>query len=107
MALKKTIIKKNGLPLGYHRISKVAIITNQMIDIVTSSYLNEEARRLEKNFEAGNVDITDDPIEPYVYTERVMLKYDGNIEELTGDTMKCAYGLLKKHRLEFSDAEDV
>jgi hypothetical protein len=35
------------------------------------------------------------------------MDYEENIGEMTGDTMEGAYKLLKKHRSEFDDAEDI
>ena len=105
MALKKTITMQNGLPLEYHKIALVIIEPNQQITILRHSYLNEEARQIEKDYAAGL--INGDFIFPYVDHEYIHMNYNENIEEMTGNTMQCAYALLKKHRPEFADAEDV
>lgn len=105
MALKKKIIMPNGLPLEYHKISLVTIEPNQQITILRHSYLNEEARQYEKDYAAGL--IKEEPIFPYVDHEYIHVDYSENIKELIGDTMGCAYKLLKKHRPEFADAEDI
>ncbi len=105
MALKKKLTMPNGLQLEYHKISLVNIEPNHQITILRHSYLNEEARQYEKDYAAGL--IKGEPMFPYVDYEYVHVDYADNIEEMTGDTMKCAYGLLKKHRPEFEDAEDI
>ena len=105
MALKKKITMSNSLPLEYHRVALVTIEPNQQITILRHSYLNEEARQYEKDYAQGK--IKGEPIFPYVDHEYIHMNYSDNIGEMTGDTMKCAYKLLKKHRPEFGDAEDV
>ena len=67
--------------------------------------MNEEARQYEKDYTQGK--IKGEPIFPYVDHEYIHMTYKDNIEEMTGDTMECAYGLLKKHRPEFADAENI
>lgn len=105
MALKKKIIMSNGLPLNYHRISLVSIEPNRQITILRHSYLNAEARQYEKDYAAGL--IQGNPTFPYVDHEYVHVDYADNIGDMVGDTMKCAYKLLKKHRPEFADAEYI
>lgn len=105
MALKKKITMTNGLPLEYHKISLITIEPNQQITILRHSYLNEEARQYEKDYAKGK--IKGDPIFPYVDYEYVNIDYTENIGEMMGDPMKCGYKLLKKHRPEFLDAEDL
>lgn len=105
MALKKKVTMKNGLPLEYHRISLITIEPNQQITILRHSYLSEEARQYEKDYASGK--IKGEPVFPYVDYEYINMSYAENIGAMKGDTMKCAYSLLKKHRPEFSDAEDV
>lgn len=105
MALKKKITMANGLPLEYHRIALVSIEPNQQITILRHSYLNEEARQYEKYYAAGK--INGEPIFPYVDSEYIHAEYNGNIDIMKGETMKCAYELLKIHQKELSDAENV
>jgi hypothetical protein len=105
MALKKIITMPNGLPLEYHKIAKIDIEPNQQITILRHSYLNEGARQYEKDYAEGKIE--DEPIFPYVDHEYIHIDYKENIDEMTGDTLECAYKLLKKHRPEFGDAEDV
>ena len=104
MALKKKIIMPNGLPLEYHRVALVSIEPNQQITILRHSYLNEEARQYEKDYAAGKIE--GEPAFPYVAHEYIHMGYADSIENMNGDAMECAYGLLKKHRPEFADAED-
>lgn len=105
MALKKKIIMPNGLPLEYHKISLVNIEPNLQITILRHSYLNEEARQYEKDYAAGLIE--GEPIFPYVDAKYIHINYADNIEDMTGDTMECAYALLKKHCPELADAEDI
>ena len=105
MALKKKIIMPNGLPLEYHRIGLVNIQPNQQITIVRYSYLDESSRQYEKDYASGL--IIGEPTFPYVDYEYINVSYDDNIDILTGGAMEGAYALLKKHRPEFADAEDV
>lgn len=105
MALKKIITMANGLPLEYHKIGLINIEPNQQITILRHSYLNEEARQYEKDYANGLIE--GEPQFPYIDHEYIHLDYNENIKDMNGDTMQCAYGLLKKHRKEFSDAEDL
>ena len=105
MALKKIVTMSNGLPLEYHRIALVTIEPNQRMTILYHSYLNEEARQYEKDYEAGL--IKGQPQFPYVAYEYVHMDYAENIDAMNGEPMKCAYALLKQHRPQFADALDV
>lgn len=105
MALKKKIIMANGLPLEYHRVALVTVEPNQQITLLRHSYLNEEARQYEKDYEAG---ITEgEPVFPYVAHEYIHVAYNDSIEQLRGGAMEGAYALLKRHCPEFEDAEDL
>ena len=104
MALKKKVIMSNGLPLEYHKIALVTIEPNQQITILRHSYLNEEARQYEKDYENGL--IKGEPQFPYIDHEYIHMDYKENIKDMMGDTMQCAYKLLKRHRSEFNDATD-
>ena len=105
MALKKKKNMKNGLQLEYHRISSVYIVPNKYINITLSSYLNEEARQNEKDYESGK--IKENYFSPYVAQESINLEFAENILLMLGNPLVCAYALLKKHCKEFADAEDV
>lgn len=100
MALKKKIISKNGLPLEYHKISLVNIEPNHQITLLRESYLNEEARKYEKDYASGKIN---EPVFPYVDHEYIHLEY----QELDGNIMELAYKLLKENNPELKDAEDV
>lgn len=105
MALKKRLTMPNGLPLEYHRVALVSIEPNQQITVLYHSYLDEAARQYEKDWAAG--EIKGEPQFPYVAHEYIHMDYNENIGDMDGDTMQCAYGLLKKHRPQFADAENV
>lgn len=105
MALKKKVTMPNGLPLEYHRVALITIEPNQQITILRHSYLDESARQYEKDYAAGKIE--GDPVFPYVAHEYIHMDYADNIEDLDGEPMECAYCLLKKHRPEFADAEDL
>ena len=105
MALKKKIIMPNGLPLEYHRVALISIEPNQQITLLRHSYLNEEARQYEKDYALGLIEGI--PTFPYVDYEYISMNYAENIDHMIGDTMECAYKLLKKHCPQFEDAEDV
>lgn len=105
MALKKKITMNNGLPLEYHRIALVSIEPNQQITVLVHSYLDAAARQYEKDWAAGKIE--GEPRFPYVAHEYVKMKYGDNIGGMNGDAMVCAYDLLKKHRPELADAENV
>lgn len=100
MALKKKIISENGLPLEYHKISLVNIEPNHQITLLRESYLNEEARKYEKDYASGKIS---EPVFPYVDREYIRLEY----QELDGNIMGLAYGLLKENKPDYKDAEDV
>ena len=104
MALKKRITMPNGLPLEYHRVAMVKVEPNQQITVLRHSYLNEEARQYEKDWEAGKIE--GEPQFPYVDHEYVHIPYAEAIDVLREGSMEGAYALLRKHRPEFSDAAD-
>lgn len=106
MALKKKIKKPNGIELDYHKIALITIEPNEQITILRHSYLNEEARQYEKDFRSGKK--RDGKFEPpYMDYEYIGIPYSENINDLIGAPMECGYKLLKKHRPEFADAEDL
>lgn len=98
MALKKKIVKQNGVELDYHRIAMVKIDTNQKSTILLYSYINEEGRNYEKRYAAG--EIVGEPSFPYVDAEYISLNYDENMN------IKNAYEWLKTQP-QFEGAEDV
>ena len=98
MALKKSIIKPNGVEVNYHRIAMVKIDTNQGVTILLYSYLNEEGRNYEKRYAAG--EIQGEPTFPYVDAEYISVDYDESMN------IKNAYEWLKTQPA-FEGAEDV
>lgn len=104
MALSKKVVMPNGLPLEYHRVALVTIEPNQRITVLRHSYLNEEARQYEKDWEAGKIE--GEPQFPYVAHEYVHMDYAEAIDVLRDGAMEGAYALLKEHRPEFADAAD-
>lgn len=98
MALKKRIIKPNGLPLEYHRIAMVKIDTNEQITILLHSYLSEEGRDYEKAYARGEVE--GEPTFPFVDSQYISFDYDDAMN------IKNAYEWLKQQPM-FKGAEDV
>lgn len=98
MALKKQVIRPNGLALYYHRIAMVKIDTNQQITILVYSYANEDARNYEKACVAGEID--GEPTFPYVDHEYMSFDYDESMN------ITNAYEWLKTHP-KFVGAEDA
>ena len=98
MAIKKKFKARNGVELEYHRIALVNIEVNNQITVLRHSYLNEEGRRYEKDYEKGK--IKGEPAFPYVDAEYMHMDYED------GMTVEKAYGWLKKQK-GFEGAEDV
>lgn len=87
MALKKKVRMPNGLELGYHRIALLIIDTNNQIRILRHSYLNEEARNIEKAYAKGEVE---NVVFPYVDADYLYFDYED------GMCLEKAYELLKQ-----------
>lgn len=104
MALKKDILKPNGLTLSYHRISMAKIEINQQITILVESYLNGENRNYEKQYAAG--EIVGEPTFPYTQSEYINLNYDENMDLLNGPIIQKAYDWLKEQPA-YIGSEDV
>lgn len=94
MALQKTIILKNGVPMNYHRICQINNVVNKDTVLVICSYVNEEQRNREKNNEI----IYSDDI--YTSFDYVQMEYNDTL------TIKEAYQFLKTTD-KYKDAEDV
>lgn len=89
MALKKTIIQRDGIPTEYHRILFLQSTINSHISIAVLSYLNEDARHSEMDL---------------IQTYKVSITYETDyIENMT---IEDAYNYLKTLP-EFEGAEDV
>lgn len=98
MALKKTVVKPNGLSLEYHRIGMVKIDTNEQITILLHSYLNEEGRNYEKAYARGEIE--GEPTFPFVDSQYISFDYDEQMN------IKNAYEWLKTLP-QFAGAEDI
>ena len=94
MALKKTIILPNGVPMEYHRIAEIQNIVNNQTQLVIYSYVNQEQRNREKNHEIRYSD------DIYRTTDYAMLDYNDKL------TIKEAYEYLKTTE-KYEGAEDV
>ncbi len=99
MALKKAVVKKNGLTLAYHRIHSLYFEVNNKITMEVQSYVSEEAREYDKNFRSGL--IAGEVNLPYIHHDFYELEYNENL------TIKKAYHWLKKNAPDLADAEDV
>lgn len=99
MALKKKLRMKNGIELSYHRIASMHFETNQRIEIVIHSYLDEKARKYEKDFLEGL--LHEDESYPYIFYETYEMEYD---EEMT---IKKAYQWLKENDPNMVGVEDI
>ena len=98
MALKKKIIKPNGLELNYHRIAMVKIDTNQQTTILVRSYLNEAGRQYEIDYANGLIE--GEPAFPFAESDYLTFEYSNNMN------ITNAYNWLKAQS-EFEGAEDV
>ena len=98
MALKKTIVMPNGLPLEYHRVALVSIDVSNQNTVLVHSYLNEDARQYEKDYAAG---LIQNPVFPYVHAEYYNPEYQGVM------SVALAYDWLKTNVPAFEGAEDT
>ena len=98
MALKKTVVMPNGLPLEYHRIALVSLDINNQNTVLVHSYLNEAARQYEKDYRAG---LIENPTFPYVHSEYYNPPYDGVM------SISRAYDWLRNNVPAFEGAEDT
>ena len=94
MALKKTIILENGIPMQYHRISEINNVVNSGTSIVIKSYVNQEQRNREKNNEIRYSD------DIYVVLDNVNIPYNDQLDIVS------AYKYLKTTD-KYYGAEDV
>ena len=51
MAIKKKVISSNGIVTEYHRIALIQMEINQQNTILVHSYLSEDGRQIEKDYE--------------------------------------------------------
>lgn len=94
MALKKTIILENGIPMNYHRIVEINNIVNRGTFLKIRSYVNEEQRLKEKNKEIRYSD------DIYIIDDYTVLEYNDKL------SIKEAYEFLKTTE-KYQGAEDV
>lgn len=94
MAIYKPIVQKNGLELSYHRIALINIDIHNQITMLVYSYVNEQARLLEKEVLTSNTNRMDEM--PYTYAEYLYFKFDDYPELFQGDIIQKAYDVLKK-----------
>lgn len=91
MGLYKKMRTSNGVPVEYHRITRLEIETNLRVGVYVSSYLSQEERERElegeHTFVAESYYCTETPEGPATVAE--------------------AYSWLKAERPEFEGAEDV
>ena len=102
MALKKEIRFPNGVKCEYHRIALISIDVNNQITVLVRSYLDEDGRQYEKDYESG---LIQDPIFPYTQAEYKYIE-DTNSDILKGDIVSSAYAWLKRQP-EYQDSIDV
>jgi hypothetical protein len=89
MALKKTIIQRDGVPTEYHRILFIQSMINSHTSIAVVSYVSDSSRRTEG--------VT---VRPYNVSVTYQTDYTENM------TIQDAYGYLKTLP-EFEGAEDI
>lgn len=91
MALYKPIRQEDGVTTNYHRVLFCQVTTNQQNSIAVLSYVDNEARKNEKNGEIS---------QPY----RKSVTYETDYDESM--TITKAYEYLKT-LTEFSGSEDI
>lgn len=94
MALKKTIILENGIPMEYHRIGAIENVVNGNTNLKIFSYVNQQQRNREKNHEIRYSD------DIYKITTYETIPYNDTL------TIKNAYEYLKTTE-KYQGAEDV
>lgn len=101
MAIKKKITADNGIVTEYHRVAMLKIEVNQRNIALVHSYLSEDGRQIEKDYEAGKYrDFGEGMMKfPYVDAEYIAFPYDGEM------TVSKVYELLKELP-QFKDAEN-
>lgn len=103
MAIIKKIELDNGIILNYHRITSLNKITNISNNIEVSSYINEEQRLKEKQYQeiqlknSKNEELTDEEreilnkgINVFIRTDYINIDYDSDM------TIENAYEYIKK-----------
>lgn len=109
MALKKNIVREDGVTTSYHRIVRMDIMTNVRNFLEVASYVDNSSRQKQIQYEkeqeamaktkpSEREDINITP--PYIHTSFYTIPYDQNMN-IVG-----AYEYLKSLP-EFDGAEDV
>lgn len=98
MALKKTIILNNGIPVNYHRVVSINKITNNCNIIEVASYISEEKRQEEIDY--YNSTDENKSMNVFIDTNYINKEYDEN------ETIQDVYDYLKTTE-KFKDAEDA
>ena len=93
MALQIKIKSDNGVLLSYHMIAMISIELNQRVTLLVRSYIDEEGRKYDKNYEAGN--IVGEPSFPYTNAEYLSIEWNEALPLLSGDLLTNAYNWLK------------
>ena len=103
MALKKTVILENGIPMSYHRIAEIQNVVNEGTKIKILSYVNQEQRLKEKELKDRDR-IRRMPMpkygDLYIVSDTVQLPYNDTLDIVS------AYEYLKTTE-KYKDAEDI
>ena len=77
MGLSKEITASNGIPLNYHRITSITIITNVQNIVEVSSYTSQEKREEERAMiEALAAGDNEASCDVYIDTDYINMRYD-------------------------------
>lgn len=93
MAIQISVKADNGVVLSYHKISLINIEVNQQVTILVHSYIDEEGRQYDKDYEQGK--IIGDPVFPYMSDKYIHIQWDNIGSLLSGNLIENAYGWLK------------
>lgn len=94
MALKIEKKSDNGVFLSYHMIAMITVELNQRVTLLVRSYIDEEGRQYDKDYEAGQ--IVGEPSFPYTDAEYLSIEWKEALPLLSGDLIANAYNWLKK-----------
>ena len=97
MALKKVVKTNNGIPLEYHRISRIDNIVNDKTMIIVKSYVNQEEREKEKQEQRARYFIGSSV---FTYDDIIKIPYNDTLDIVS------AYEYLKTTE-KYKDAEDI
>lgn len=112
MAILKKVKLDNGIELNYHRITSLKMITNLSNNIEISSYINEEQRLKEKEYQKLQLknieekltgkekEKLNEGINVFIRTEYINIDYDNDM------TIIKAYDYLKTTD-KFKNSKDI